>query len=166
MIKFKQAILDDAQNLWNIMNTLDYETKYMLFEAGERKKDFSIIKSRIENSLKYKDFFLLAKDDDKIIGYISAQRGNLKRIRHTAYIVVGILKQYTNKKIGSEFFKRLDIWAKENNIKRLELTVVCDNDIAKHLYEKNGFEIEGIKKASMYVDNKYLDEYYMAKIFR
>jgi len=45
------------------------------------------------------------------------------------------------------------------------LTVVCENDIAKHLYEKNGFEIEGIKKKSMYIDKKYVDEYYMAKIF-
>ncbi len=165
MINFVKVKLEDAEALWHMMNNLDYETKYMLFEAGERKKDFSIIKSRIENVLKYNDFLCLAKDGDKIAGYISAEKGKLKRIEHTAYIVVGVLKEYTDKKIGSEFFKRLDLWAKENHIKRLELTVVCENDIAKHLYEKNGFKIEGIKKKSMYIDKKYVDEYYMAKIF-
>lgn len=165
MINFVKAKLEDAEALWHMMNNLDYETKYMLFEAGERRKDFSIIKSRIENVLKYNDFLCLAKDGDKIAGYISAEKGKLKRIRHTAYIVVGVLKEYTDKNIGSEFFKRLDLWAEENHIKRLELTVVCENDIAKHLYEKNGFKIEGIKKKSMYIDQEYVDEYYMAKIF-
>ena len=47
---------------------------------------------------------------------------------------------------------------------RLELTVICENSVAKHLYEKNGFEIEGIKRKSVLVDGKYLDEFYMAKI--
>jgi RimJ/RimL family protein N-acetyltransferase len=35
----------------------------------------------------------------------------------------------------------------------------------KHLYEKNGFVIEGIKKNSMLVDREYVDEYFMAKIY-
>ena len=37
--------------------------------------------------------------------------------------------------------------------------------LAKHLYEKNGFEIEGIKKKSMLVDGVYVDEFYMAKLY-
>jgi RimJ/RimL family protein N-acetyltransferase len=39
------------------------------------------------------------------------------------------------------------------------------NTSAKHLYEKNGFNVEGIKKNSMIVDGKYVDEYYMAKLY-
>ena len=42
---------------------------------------------------------------------------------------------------------------------------MCPNVIAKHLYEKNGFEIEGIKKKSMLVDGVYVDEFYMAKLY-
>ena len=37
--------------------------------------------------------------------------------------------------------------------------------MAKHLYEKNGFKVEGIKKNSMIIDDKYVDEFYMAKIY-
>ena len=44
------------------------------------------------------------------------------------------------------FFNNLDLWAKTNNIVRLELTVECCNNTAKNLYEKNGFKIEGIRK--------------------
>lgn len=39
-------------------------------------------------------------------------------------------------------FKKLDLWAKPSNIIRLELSVMCENKMARHLYEKNGFVIE------------------------
>ena len=67
--------------------------------------------------------------------------------------------------IGSKLFSELDIWAIENNITRLELSVICSNTIAKHLYEKNGFKVEGIKKNAMIIDGKYVDEFFMAKIY-
>ena len=60
----------------------------------------------------------------------------------------------------------LDKWARENNLTRLELTVVSSNIVAKHLYEKNGFEIEGTRKNAMIIDGKYVDEYYMAKLYK
>ena len=59
----------------------------------------------------------------------------------------------------------LDKCARENNLTRLELTVVSSNMVAKHLYEKNGFEIEGTRKNAMIIDGKYVDEYYMAKLY-
>ena len=60
----------------------------------------------------------------------------------------------------------LDKWTRENNLTRLELTVVSSNIVAKHLYEKNGFEIEGTRKNAMIIDGKYVDEYYMAKLYK
>ena len=47
---------------------------------------------------------------------------------------------------------------------RLELTVECVNTGAKHLYEKNGFIVEGVRPKSMKVNGKFVDEYYMGKI--
>ena len=67
--------------------------------------------------------------------------------------------------IGNALFSKIDTWAMENNITRLELTVICSNTIAKHLYEKNGFIVEGIKKKAMIIDDKYVDVFSMAKIY-
>ena len=66
--------------------------------------------------------------------------------------------------ICSFIVNNLDLWAKTNNIVRLELTVECCNNTAKNLYEKNGFKIEGIRKKSMFVAGSFVDEFYMAKI--
>ena len=167
MVSYRKLKVDESQMFWDLMNQLDNETKYMLYEPGERKEkasDISQIENLITKSLQGDDLLLVAVDNDQLVGYISAQRGDLNRIMHSAYIVVGILKDHANKGIGTNFFKYLDRWAVDKNISRLELTVICENDIARHLYEKSGFVIEGTKRNSVLVDGKFLDEYYMAKL--
>ena len=77
---------------------------------------------------------------------------------------MGILRDYRGKGVGTEFFKRLNAWAEEKKITRLELTVICENEAAKHLYLKSVFEIEGVRRKSVCVDGEYLDEYYMARV--
>lgn len=66
--------------------------------------------------------------------------------------------------IGSKFFNMLDEWAGKNWIVRLELIFECVNTGAKHLYEKNGFTVEGVRPKSMKVNGRFVDEYYMGKI--
>ena len=163
-MEYRTLSVDEAEQFWSLMNQLDYETKYMLYEPGERTKNLSEIKSIIRDSVEGHDFLLVAETDNKLIGYISAQKGRMNRIAHSAYIVVGILTDYRGKGIGTEFFKRLNVWAEENRVVRLELTVICENEAAKHLYTNSGFKIEGMKRKSVCVDGKYLDEYYMARV--
>lgn len=163
-MEYRKPFVDEAEQLWNLMNQLDYETRYMLYEPGERTKDLPQIESFIRDSVEGEDFLLVAETDHRLVGYISAQKGRLNRIAHSAYIVVGILMDYRSKGIGTEFFKRLNDWAEEKKVTRLELTVICENEAAKHLYANSGFQIEGIKRKSVCVDGEYLDEYYMARI--
>lgn len=154
----------DAEAFWQMQFELDKETKYMMYEPNERTKNLNLINKIVQNAADGRDLLLVAENDNEIVGFLSAQRGAPNRIKHTAYIVVGIRKAFQGKGIGSEFFRKLDLWARQNGIKRLELTVMCRNETAVHLYKKNGFVIEGIRKNSMIVDGRYVDEYYMAKL--
>jgi len=155
---------NDAESLWQMMSALDAETKYMMYEPKERMKNINRIKSTIKEAVTGNNLFLVAEADHEIVGYISAQKGILRRVKHSAYIVVGIRAAYQRQGIGTSFFKQLDKWADEKWVTRFELTVMCSNDAARRLYEKNGFVVEGIKKNSMVVDGTYVDEYYMAKL--
>jgi len=58
----------------------------------------------------------------------------------------------------------LESWALDNNIHRLELTVVAQNESAISLYKKLGFEIEGTKRDSLLIDGIFVNEYYMSKL--
>lgn len=150
----REIEFSDADAFWQMQFELDKETSYMMYEPNERVRNDNLINNLIENAVEGKNLLLVAEDDKQIVGFLSAQRGGPNRIKHTAYIVVGIREDYRGQGIGSEFFKRLDQWARLKNITRLELTVMCTNHIAKKLYEKNGFVIEGIKKNSMLVNGK------------
>lgn len=161
----RKAKLEDANNLLSMLLALDKETKYMLLEPDERNNDVSRVQGMIQQSINGGNLLLVSEEGNNIVGFLSPQRGILKRIKHTAYIVVGIREFQRGEGIGSKFFSELDQWAKENSIIRLELTVMCPNIVAKHLYEKNGFEVEGIKKKSMLVDGEYVDEFYMTKLY-
>ncbi|WP_130837050.1 GNAT family N-acetyltransferase [Lachnoclostridium sp. Marseille-P6806] len=164
-----RSILEkDAENLYQMMCRLDEETNYMLYEPGERQKrtrDLSRLSASIAEAVSGSDFLMAAENENgEIAGYIRAERGRLNRIRHTAYIVIGIRRAYRRQGIGTAFFQELERWAKTNDIIRLELTVECANTGAKSLYEKQGFRVEGVRSQSMRVDGRLVDEYYMGKI--
>jgi RimJ/RimL family protein N-acetyltransferase len=163
-MNIREIQLSDAEAFWQMQSALDKETKFMMFEPDERKRNLDLIQRLIQNSLAGNNLLLVAENKEDIVGFLSAQRGVPNRMKHTAYIVIGIRKAFQGKGLGSEFFKKLDLWAKQKHITRLELTVMSPNMAAKHLYEKNGFVVEGIKKSSMLVDAEYVDEFYMAKI--
>ena len=166
-ILYRKLQTDEAQLFWNMMNELDNETKFMMYEPGERENTASEIKAiedMIQSVKDNKNYLLVAEVNHQIIGYILALRGTPNRIRHTVYIVTGIKKDYRGKGIGKTFFTYLDNWAKGNGVKRLELTVISTNLVAKQLYEQKGFVIEGTRKNAMKIDGDFVDEFYMAKL--
>lgn len=167
MITYKELCIEEVDCFWNFLNALDSETNYMMYEPKERAQCTNIKELSADiwiNVVNGNDFLQIAFDDNKIVGYIRAERGKFRRNFHTAYIVVGILRDYAGKGIGTSFFKNVDEWARQSGVHRLELTVECRNHAARHLYEKSGFKIEGTRAKSMLVEKKFVDEYYMAKL--
>jgi len=154
----------DAEQYLSMLSQLDQETKNMMYEPGERSWEIDFIYRMIENNQQSGSIILLAIEDEKCVGFLSANRGNYNRIRHAAYIVIGILQEYQGKGLGSALFAELEKWAIRHALIRLELTVMTHNQAGINLYKKNGFEIEGLKKRSILVNNQYVDEYYMAKL--
>ncbi len=157
----------DAERLYQMLCQLDEETEYMMYEPGERqrrRKGSGQLREQLVKASSV-DYILVAENDDaEFVGFLWAERGKLNRILHTAYIVIGIRKAYCRRGIGTEFFGKLDKWAKSNGIVRLELTVEIENTSAKSLYERNGFKVEGVRYKSMKVNGELVDEYYMGKI--
>ena len=159
-----ELTIENAQDFLSMQLQLDTETNNMMFEPGERANDINNVHRNIENNKRSGSSVFLAYIGDKCVGFLIANRGSMRRIRHTAYIVISILQAHRGKGVGSALFDNLMIWAEKNTLKRLELTVMTHNNTGIQLYKKHGFEIEGTKKCAMLVNQHYVDEYYMAKI--
>ena len=166
MIEIRSIKISDAEKFAALQKELAKETKFMMREIEECTMNTENAKQLIENVQKSNNFLFVAEVDNEIVGFASASKGAYNRIKHCAYIVTGIRKAYQGKGIGNQFFKALDDWAKDEKLRRLELTVMTHNLRAKSLYEKNGFVEEGIKKDAMCIDGEYINEYYMGKILK
>lgn len=166
MIKIREVVEQDAAKLLELHKQLDTESKFMLFEPNERKTNFeqqvNIIKTIIHS---INSNIFVAEDEGKIVGHLSVIGGNTNRMMHRAYIVIGILKDYTGRGIGKDLFRALEDWRLSSIITRLELTVMTNNERGIKLYKRIGFEIEGIRKNSILIDGNFINEYNMAKIY-
>lgn len=160
----REIKLEDAEKFLNMLKQLDKETKYMLFEEDERSCTIEDMKERLSSRDNKKHTIFIVEDNREIVGFLSGDRGSANRIKHSAYVVIGMLEPYRGKGIGVALIEELFKWARNNKIIRLELTVVKDNRYAVNLYKKMGFKVEGIREKAMIVDGKYVDEYYMGKI--
>lgn len=156
---------NDSEQFLLLCKSLDQETQFMMLEPGERTMTVDEQRQRIQSLLSQDNqMILIIEDGNRLVGYLGAYGGGYQRNRHSAYIVTGILQEYAGRGLGQKLFEALETWALAHNLHRLELTVMCHNERAVHLYQKMGFEIEGMKRASLQVAGRYVDEYYMAKL--
>ncbi|MDH6364143.1 RimJ/RimL family protein N-acetyltransferase [Enterococcus sp. PF1-24] len=163
-MKFEKVLVEEALAFYQLKAQLDLETTYMLFSPHERQFDLEQLTAEIEN-IQANGLLLAAKTEDgRLVGYIQAEVLPLAKVKHTAEIVVGILADFRGQGIGYQLFGNLEIWAKEQGIHRLALTVMTINKAAFNLYKKVGFEVEGIKRQGILLGEEFIDEYYMAKI--
>ncbi|UGX86941.1 GNAT family N-acetyltransferase [Phyllobacterium meliloti] len=107
---------------------------------------------------------IAAETDGQIIGHAGLQPSSGRRA-HAAGIGIGVHDDFTGRGIGKALLHAL-IDAADNwlNIRRLELTVYTDNSRAISLYEKCGFEREGIHRDYAFKDGRFVDALAMARI--
>jgi RimJ/RimL family protein N-acetyltransferase len=139
----------------------------MLLEPGERI--FSVEEQHAQLGLTLTQenrTILVAEEGGQLVGYLEATGGKFNRDRPCVSIVVGVLLAFSGKGIGTQLFIELEMWAREHHVHRLELTVMTHNQAGLRLYKKQGFAIEGTRTHALWVNGHYVDEYFMAKLFR
>ncbi|MFD1033001.1 GNAT family N-acetyltransferase [Metaplanococcus flavidus] len=160
----RSAVSKDAAKLTELIADAE-SSGFMMFDPGERKMTSDQLAKRIEQvEQDSSSAILLAESDDELLGYLFVIGNAPQRTRHSVYLAIGIRETSRGQGVGTRLFERLDNWAAENKIHRLELTVMVKNRAGLALYQKMGFIIEGIKKNSLQVDGEYIDEYYMGKL--
>ena len=166
MVSIRELRGEDAERHLALCHKLDHETKFMLYEPGERNTSLEHHRKFIQSFIASDNStILIAEHGDQLVGYLLVDGGKARRIKHVGYIVAGILAAYQGQGIGTRLFQALEEWRKNTELKRLELTVISHNETAVSLYKKMGFEIEGTKKKSLYIEGRYIDEFYMGKTF-
>lgn len=156
--------VSDAENFLELSKKID-ESSFMLFEPGERQTTVEQQRKSIERILSEPNtIFFVAEIENKLVGFIAAIGSNLKRNRHSANIVLGVLEDYRGQGIAIKLFNNVFEWANEVGISRLGLTVIKHNNKAFNLYRKMGFKSEGERVQSLKINGEFVNEYYLYKL--
>lgn len=126
---------------------IDGETENLDREKGESYIDEAGFKKIIQGDTdSIHKLFLVAEVNEKIVGFSRCEGTELKRFSHKVEFGVCVLKEYWGYGIGRNLLKESIRWADDNGIKKITLNVLETNEKAIKLYQKSGFEVEGILK--------------------
>ena len=135
---------------------------FLLYEMMETE-DFKPI---FADLLAKEIVFIFEKDGEKV-GMFKLY-AHTYRSSHISYLGgVAIHPDLGGQGFGQEMFKEILEFAKKRGVLRLELSAAMINEKAIHLYEKMGFQKEGILRNYTFLksENRFLDEVMMSYLF-
>ncbi|WEG11695.1 GNAT family N-acetyltransferase [Pullulanibacillus sp. KACC 23026] len=101
-------------------------------------------------------------EEESLIGFVAIVRHSHEQIAHRAQLMIGILEKYHGRGYGRELINKAISYAKDQQIRRLEVTVMAPNKKALWLFGRAGFSVEGTRRKAVRVDQDYVDEFYMS----
>lgn len=109
--------------------------------------------------------FLTAFHEWHPVGFAYLEGGKRQRTHHCANLGIGVLQKYSNLGIGKLLIDELLAYARgSESIAKIELQVRKDNQAAIRLYKKSGFEVEGISKRALFINDRFYDYIHMGQI--
>ena len=158
-IIIRRAKESDAEGIINCFNDVMSEGIYLLGERYMGDAEFLSLRIKDENN----ELFLVALDNEKIIGILTLTRESFVKNMHGAFLGIAIIKGYRHQGIGKNMINMSFEWAREVGIEKICLEVFSTNIHAIELYKKMGFEIEGVRKKQFKIAGEYVDDVLMAK---
>ena len=104
----------------------------------------------------------VAEEDGEIVGRLSIARDPHQASRHVADLGLMVADGHRRRGIGRALLEQAVEWARAGGVLKLELHVFPWNEPAIHLYERFGFEREGLRKGHYRRAGEYVDAILMA----
>lgn len=150
-MKIRKAMKEDLDEIVELyVKFFNYMSKFAKFVKD--KKD-SVNKNRLKNflakriKLSDKKIFLVAEENNKILGFIESEIINSRESR-TDKRVVEVVDIYVDKKrkgVGNKLLKEIEKWAKSKNTKFILWEYLSGNKVAENFCIKNRFKHFKIK---------------------
>jgi ribosomal protein S18 acetylase RimI-like enzyme len=86
---------------------------------------------------------LVAVVGDRVIGHLHVAREDSPWTRHVASLGMTVAADWRGRGVGSALMAEAIEWARSAGVEKLALSVYPDNDVARALYAKFGFQEEG-----------------------
>lgn len=111
------------------------------------------------------DGFLVAEVDGRVVGYVAVHQAMaIPAHEHVLTIDgLGVRSQAQGRGVGRALVEAAAGVARERGARRLTLRVLGSNTAARRVYERCGFEVEGVQVEEFYLDGRFVDDVLMAR---
>ncbi len=99
---------------------------------------------------------------DRVVGWAIVMPSNMFGMNHSAELAMGVHRDFRRQGIGRRLMTGVIEQAWQSGLERIELVVWADNQPAIALYEKLGFQHEGVLRNYRFLDGLYTDAVMMA----
>ncbi len=124
------------------------------------------VREYTEKALAANTVRLVALKGLKVVGWCDIHPRDREGFRHCGTLGIGLLPEYRGMGLGRKLMDEAITRASQAGLLRVELEVYASNAPAIALYEKLGFEREGLKKRGRFIDGAYDDVVQMALFLR
>jgi RimJ/RimL family protein N-acetyltransferase len=120
------------------------------------------VRQTVLNVIAHDDVMFVALVGDEVIGWIDIIPARMEGFRHNGRLGMGVLREYRRMGLGKRLARAAIDKAQTLGLERVELSVLASNTSAIRLYEKLGFEVEGVNRRARKLDGEYDDLVVMA----
>lgn len=158
-----QASHQDAEAIIKYLNKVGDETDFLTFGAGEFWLTIEEERECIKNLQQSgKGVMMIAKSEGIIIAQglcVSKE----KRSAHVFELSITVAKNFWGNGIGTEMIRKMEEAVGDLGAEKITLSVCSANDRAIRLYQKLGYQEEGLLKKDHKIGNEYHDTIIMSK---
>jgi len=103
-------------------------------------------------------------DENKLVGQLGLHplHAGHPWVSHIGQFGMMVLKEYWGQGIGRSLIEAMHEHAKQVGLRRIEAFVRTNNPRGVHLYLRNGYKIEGVRRRAALIDGSFRDEFYIA----
>lgn len=145
---------------------LEMEARFdLLYEPGERQDDPQLVARAIaEFATRPNCRYLVAESCGEIVGWLTLEGGRPRRRSRAAYLIISVRADRQGSGVGSALLREAMGWAEAAGLMRVELIVLVTNPEARRLYERFGFETEGLLRRYLVIRGEPVDANLMARL--
>lgn len=152
--------LTDIEGFRSVLDAVCRERKYLgALTAPSIERVTEFVSGNVEKG--WPQF--VAVHDGAIVGWCDATPGSDDTgTSHVGGLGMGLLPGFRGQGVGQRLMEATINRSRELGLQKIELWVFASNLRATRLYQKLGFEVEGVKKRGRYLDGEYDDVVLMA----
>lgn len=163
MIRVRDTVGSDAEAWRAIIREAASEPRPGIITRPDEIWSAEAFVAKLADAKPDESAFLAAEIDGDVVGVLGLARGTRLANRHTAEFGITVARAARGRGVGTALIRAAEERARAWGVRKVTLGVLAENEAARRLYRRLGYEEEGLRREQFLMPQGLMDEVLMAK---